>query len=127
MQHVLVLFLLFLRNNEGYSECPFLTGEYAHAVVTGMQGSDPRYIQVVAGCKHFVPYDGKALTPASDYDLFSTYLPGFKRCMEAKGLAWEGALNVMCSYTVKDGAGTNSCTNNRILDAVLKTRYNFSG
>ena len=44
------------RNSEGYSEDPFLTGELAHAVVSGMQGDDPRYIQVVAGCKHFVPY-----------------------------------------------------------------------
>ena len=146
------------RNSEGYSECPHLTGEMAHSVVTGMQGDDPRYVQVVAGCKHFVPCeaahlpttplcsmrwsnphhphppalaapfplplpalprrsltpgcaccgwarladDGPATSTASDYDLFSTYLPGFKRCMEAKGPAWQGALNVMCSYT-QDG------------------------
>ena len=44
------------RNNEGYSECPHLTGEMAHAVVSGMQGDDERYLQIVAGCKHFVPY-----------------------------------------------------------------------
>jgi hypothetical protein len=36
------------RNNEGYSECPFLTGEMAHAVVSGMQGDDERYLQVTA-------------------------------------------------------------------------------
>lgn len=115
------------RNNEGYSECPHLTGEMAHAVVTGMQGDDERYLQIVAGCKHFVPYDGKASSTASDYDLFSTYLPGFKRCMEAEGPAWKGAMNIMCSYTEQDYAGSNSCTNSRILDAVLKQRYNFSG
>eukprot|EP00041_Stephanoeca_diplocostata_P025297 m.658594 g.658594 ORF g.658594 m.658594 type:complete len:1066 (+) comp22720_c1_seq7:113-3310(+) len=115
------------RNNEGYSECPFLTGEMAHAVVTGMQGDDARYLQVVAGCKHFVPYDGPASDHASDYDLFATYLPAFKRCTEAQGPAWKGAMNVMCSYT-KDGyPGTNSCTNPRILDNILKQRYNFSG
>jgi beta-glucosidase len=55
------------RNSEGYSECPYLTGELAHSMVTGMQGTDKRYIQVVAGCKHFVPYDGPALDHASDY------------------------------------------------------------
>ena len=49
--------------------------------------------QAFGGCKHFVPYDGAALSHASDYDLFSTYLPGFARCVEA------GALNMMCSYT----------------------------
>lgn len=63
----------------------------AHAVVTGMQGEDERYLQIVAGCKHYVPYDGNALTAASDFDLFSTYLLGFKRCMEAEGPAWKGA------------------------------------
>ena len=60
-------------------------------MVTGMQGTDKRYIQVVAGCKHFVPYDGPATSHASDYDLFATYLLGFRRCMEAS------ALNVMVS------------------------------
>ena len=119
------------RNNEGYSECPHLTGELAHAVVTGMQGEDERYLQIVAGCKHYVPYDGNALTAASDFDLFSTYLLGFKRCMEAEGPAWKGAMNVMCSYTEQHSAGTsagtNSCSNSRILDTILKQRYNFSG
>ena len=32
------------RNHEGYSEDPFLTGELAHSVVTGMQGQDPRCV-----------------------------------------------------------------------------------
>jgi beta-glucosidase len=81
----------------------------------------------VAGCKHFVPYDGRALTTASDYDLFATYLPGFKRCMEAEGRAWKGAMNVMCSYTEQSYAGSNSCTNPRILDDILKRRFNFTG
>ena len=49
------------RNSEGYSECPHLTGEMAHSVVTGMQGDDPRYVQVVAGCKHFVPCEAAHL------------------------------------------------------------------
>ena len=86
------------RNNEAYSECPFLTGEFAHAVIRGMRqdtrgSSAGGVIQAFGGCKHFVPYDGAALSHASDYDLFSTYLPGFERCIEA------GALNIMCSYS----------------------------
>ena len=47
--------------------------------------------------------------------------------MEAEGPAWKGAMNVMCSYTEKDYAGSNSCTNPRILDTILKQRYEFSG
>lgn len=52
-------------------------------------------LSCASGCKHFVPYDGAALSHASDYDLFSTYLPGFARCIEA------GALNIMCSYLLQ--------------------------
>lgn len=72
-------------------------------------------------------YDGPALEHASDYDLFATYLLGFKRCMEAS------ALNVMCSYKQDGnrgnflGAGSNSCTNPRILQAILRKRLNFTG
>jgi beta-glucosidase-like glycosyl hydrolase len=43
--------------------------------------------------------DGAALTHASDYDLFSTYLPGFAKCIAA------GALNLMCSYPTDGNSG----------------------
>eukprot|EP01047_Picozoa_sp_COSAG01_P118281 COSAG01_NODE_46960_length_395_cov_0.695946_1_plen_43_part_10 len=43
--------------------------------------------------------------------------------MEAEGRAWKGAMNVMCSYTEQSYAGSNSCTNPRILDDILKRRF----
>ena len=65
---------------------------------------DERYLQVVAGCKHFAPYDGLASSRASDYDLFSTYLPGYKRCMEAKGKAACSVLESMVQCVREYGA-----------------------
>jgi beta-glucosidase len=125
------------RNSEAYSECPFVTGEFAAAVIHGMRSDERgegKFIQAFGGCKHFVPYDGAALSHASDYDLFSTYLPGFARCIEA------GALNMMCSYTC-DGdpscsggasekaqmAGSSSCTNPRIMTSLAKGSLGFPG
>ena len=119
------------RNSEAYSECPFVTGAFAHAVISGMRseerGGETGHIQAYGGCKHFVPYDGAALTHASDFDLFSTYLPGFARCIAA------GALNIMCSYPTPmtaggtTGAGSGSCTNHRILTALAKGTLKFPG
>ena len=37
------------RNSEAYSECPFLTGEFSHAVIKGMRSDERgggRFIQV---------------------------------------------------------------------------------
>ena len=42
------------RNDETYGECPMLSGAFARAFVTGLQGEDPRYVAATAGCKHFV-------------------------------------------------------------------------
>lgn len=39
-------------------EDPVLTSRYATAYVRGLQeGDDPRYIKVIATCKHFFAYD----------------------------------------------------------------------
>ncbi len=48
---------------ESYGEDPFLSGQLARAFVKGLQGSDERYLQVNAGCKHFAAYAGPENTP----------------------------------------------------------------
>ena len=43
---------------ETYGEDPFLTGEMATYFIKGLQGSDPRYVRVNSGCKHFDAHGG---------------------------------------------------------------------
>ncbi|KDN22306.1 glycoside hydrolase family 3 protein [Amycolatopsis rifamycinica] len=47
------------RNEEGYSEDPYLTGEFAIAYGRGMQGDDPRYLQAAPTLKHFLAYNNE--------------------------------------------------------------------
>ncbi|HET6708199.1 glycoside hydrolase family 3 C-terminal domain-containing protein [Amycolatopsis sp.] len=47
------------RNEEGYSEDPHLTSEFAIAYGRGMQGDDPRYLQAAPTLKHFLAYNNE--------------------------------------------------------------------
>ncbi|SEC92689.1 beta-glucosidase [Amycolatopsis tolypomycina] len=47
------------RNEEGYSEDPYLTGELAIAYGHGMQGDDPRYLQAAPTLKHYLAYNNE--------------------------------------------------------------------
>ena len=47
------------RNEEGYSEDPYLTGKFAVAYGRGMQGDDPRYLQAAPTLKHYLAYNNE--------------------------------------------------------------------
>ena len=46
------------RGQETYGEDPFLTGRMGVAFVTGLQGDDPKYFQVISTPKHFAVHSG---------------------------------------------------------------------
>ena len=43
---------------ETYGECPFLSGSMAHGFVSGLHGTDERYLRSTCGCKHFDVHAG---------------------------------------------------------------------
>ncbi len=92
---------LWGRQQETYGEDPFLNGELAAAFVDGLQGHDSRYLLTNAGCKHYAGFAGPLNANGdhiiSERDLQTTYLPQFKRCVEA------GAWSFMCSYSAVNG------------------------
>lgn len=47
------------RNEEGYSEDPFLTGEIATAYASGLRGEHPFYLKTVPTLKHFLAYNNE--------------------------------------------------------------------
>lgn len=113
---------LWGRNHEGYGEDPFLSGELTEQIVKGMQGDDPRYALIAAGCKHFAAFDGPGNAGEVDIsgsDWLGTYMPPFEKCFDA------GALSTMCTYAKLNG--TYGCQNAMVQNDWLRGRMGFKG
>jgi beta-glucosidase len=114
------------RGQETYGEDPFLTGSIGQAFVTGLQGTNPRYLKVVATAKHFAVHSGPESTRhtfdavVSPYDLQDTYLPAFRRLVVDAHAA-----SVMCAYNAVDGVP--ACANKMLLNQTLKQKWHFNG
>ncbi|KAK3767838.1 hypothetical protein RRG08_018622, partial [Elysia crispata] len=113
------------RVQETYGEDPYLTGLLAEHFVSGLQGKDERFIQASAGCKHFDAYAGPEKgrggfnAKVTERDLRMTFLPAFRKCVEA------GTYSVMCSYNAINGVP--ACANKRLLTDILRKEWKFKG
>jgi beta-glucosidase len=114
------------RGQETYGEDPFLTARMAVAFVTGMQGDDPKYLQVIATPKHFAVHSGPEPSrhvrnvDVSKHDMQDTYLPAFRAAVvEGK------AGSVMCAYNRVNGEP--ACANSYLLQDQLRGAWKFDG
>jgi beta-glucosidase len=114
------------RGHETYGECPYLTARLGVAFCKGLQGDDPRYLQLVATPKHYAVHSGpEALRHSFDAvvsqkDLRETYLPAFHACVtEAK------AESVMAAYNRTNG---EPCSGSEtLLQRILREEWGFGG
>jgi len=114
------------RGQETYGEDPFLTAKLGVAFVSGLQGSDPKYLETVATPKHYAVHSGPESerhgfnVNVSPHDLEDTYLPAFRATVT------EGhADSVMCAYNAIDGAP--ACANTYLLEKTLREAWGFEG
>jgi beta-glucosidase len=114
------------RGQETYGEDPYLTSRMGVAFITGLQGSDPKYLKTVATAKHFAVHSGPESTrhsvdvSASRHDMEDTYLPAFRATiMEGK------AESVMCAYNAVNGPP--ACANDVLLKEHLRGDWGFHG
>ena len=114
------------RGQETYGEDPFLTARMGVAFVEGLQGDDPKYLQVVATPKHFAVHSGPEQlrhgfnVDVSKHDMEDTYLPAFRATVT------EGhAQSVMCAYNSIDGQP--ACANEFLLKDELRGAWRFDG
>jgi beta-glucosidase len=114
------------RGQETYGEDPFLTGRFAVAFVTGLQGDDPHYLKTVATLKHFAVHSGPESlrhqfnAVVSERDLHETYLPAFETGVR-EGHAW----SLMSAYNAIDGIPAPA--NTRLLTDILRDDWGFPG
>jgi beta-glucosidase len=114
------------RGQETYGEDPFLTARMAVAFVSGMQGDDLKYLQVIATPKHFAVHSGPEPTrhvrnvEVSKHDMQDTYLPAFRAAViDGK------AGSVMCAYNSVNGEP--ACANSYLLEGQLRGAWKFDG
>ena len=113
------------RGHESYGEDPYLTGELGAAFVRGLQGNDPRYLKASACAKHFAVHSGPEKdrhhfnAVVSQKDLHETYLPAFKRLVEA------GVESVMGAYNRTNGEPC--CGSPTLLAGILRGDWGFEG
>jgi beta-glucosidase len=114
------------RGQETYGEDPFLTARMGVAFVTGLQGNDPKYFQVISTPKHFAVHSGPEPSrhavnvDASKHDMEDTYLPAF-RATVVEGKAG----SVMCAYNRVNAQP--ACANAFLLEDELRGAWKFDG
>ncbi|WP_184541944.1 glycoside hydrolase family 3 C-terminal domain-containing protein [Mucilaginibacter sp. FT3.2] len=114
------------RGQETYGEDPFLTAAMGNAFVKGLQGDDPKYLKAAACAKHYAVHSGPEPlrhvfnADVSNYDLWDTYLPAFKKLVIDAKVA-----GVMCAYNAYK---TQPCCGSDLLMVdILRNQWHFSG
>ena len=114
------------RGHETFGEDPFLTSRMGVRFIQGIQGHDENYMKAAACAKHFAVHSGPEgerhgfNAVVSNQDLFETYLPAFKACVQ------EGKVEaVMGAYNRTNGEPC--CGHKYLLQDVLREKWGFQG
>lgn len=113
------------RNDEAYSEDPYLMSKIAVAFVKGLQGEHPKYLKTIAAPKHFAAnnsefnrHDGNS--EVEERWLREYYFPAYKASIQEGG-----AFSTMCAYNRVNGVP--ACGNEWLLTTVLRKDWGFQG
>jgi beta-glucosidase len=113
------------RNEESYSEDPYLLSRMGVAFVKGLQGNDPYYLKTVATPKHFMANneEERRHNGSSDVDMRSMweyYLPAFRQAV-VEGKAY----SIMGAYNELNHVPCNA--NTFLLTDLLRRSWGFDG
>ncbi|MBO8196934.1 glycoside hydrolase family 3 C-terminal domain-containing protein [Streptomyces smyrnaeus] len=91
------------RNEEGYSEDPYLTGAVSVAYGTGLQGEDPRYLKTAPTIKHYLANNTERNRSTSDSILPARVRQEYYEAAFEPALSGDAVTGVMTSYNLVNG------------------------
>lgn len=91
------------RNEEGYSEDPWLTGLMATAYARGLRGSDPTVLKTAPTLKHFLGYNNETNRCVTSSNLPPRVLHEYELPAYRPALESGAAVAVMPSYNLVNG------------------------
>ncbi len=114
------------RGHETYGEDPYLSSRLGIRFINGIQGKDEKYLKAAACAKHFAVHSGPEdvrhsfNAEVSTQDLYETYLPAFKACVEEADVE-----AVMGAYNRTNGEPC--CGSKTLLTDILRGEWGFKG
>ncbi len=114
------------RGHETFGEDPYLTSRLGVRFIQGLQGHDENYLKAAACAKHFAVHSGPEDirhsfdAKASKQDMYETYLPAFKACVQEAGVE-----AVMGAYNRTNGEPC--CGSKTLLTDILRKEWGFQG
>jgi beta-glucosidase len=94
------------RNEEGYSEDPFLTGAISVAYGKGIEGDDPRYLRAAPTLKHYLAYNNEVQRDVTSSSVSPRVLEEYDRPAFKAAIQADAATGVMPSYNLVNGRPT---------------------
>ncbi|MGC4892855.1 glycoside hydrolase family 3 C-terminal domain-containing protein [Micromonospora sp. DT31] len=105
------------RNEEGWSEDPWLTGRLATAYGLGLRGGHPDRLRTAPTLKHFLGYNNETDRATTSSDLPPRVLHEYELPAFRAPLAAGAAVAVMASYNLVDGVPAHLSP---LIDGVLR-------
>lgn len=91
------------RNEEGYSEDPYLTSQIASAYGSGIEGDNPTYLQAAPTLKHYLAYNNEVSRETSNSVVPPAILHDYDQQAFQPVIAADAATGVMSSYNLVNG------------------------
>ena len=91
------------RNEEGYSEDPYLTAQIATAYGSGIEGDNPKYLQAAPTLKHYLAYNNEINRVTSNSVVPPAILHDYDQQAFQPVIAANAATGVMASYNLVNG------------------------
>ncbi len=113
------------RNEESYSEDPYLLSRMAVSFVKGFQGDDEKYLKAIATIKHFLANNSEYNRHDGSSDISERWLHEYYLAAFKAAITEGGAYSVMSAYNAVNGIPVSASSH--YLTGILRDQWGFKG